>query len=311
MSSWNGGWRQRAAACGRSHALRAAIHVVSIAALAACLLAGAARGASPMQGTTSRQAREDALRSVPLAKLPIDKQAKVAKLLSDTTVFRRLPTQVIQCDPAFYTFLLEHPDVIVNIWSALGISEVRLTRTGDDTFQANDGAGTSGAVEYLYRGADMHVFYGEGLYTGAMFSKPVRGKCLLLLKSGYLRETNGRYYVTCRLDAFMHLDNVGVELLAKTFQPLIGPVADHNFRETVSFVESLNRAAEINYSGVQELAKKLDKISPETRREWSALSERVAIRAAIADAQQPSDRRPPALNTARRPPAKPPTPQNR
>jgi hypothetical protein len=282
-----------------------------MAMVGACVSAGSAPAATPLQGTTSRQAREDALRAVPLARLPVEKRAKVAALLADTSVFRRMPTQIMQCDPDFYGFLVEHPDVIVNIWSALGISEVRLKRTGDDTFLANDGAGTSGTVEYFYRSADTLLLYGEGLYSGTMFSKPVRGKCLLLLKSGYLREASGRYYITCRLDAFMHLDNVGVEILAKTFQPLIGPVADHNFRETVHFIESLNRAAEINYPGVQELAKKLDKISLQTQREWSALSERVAIRSAIIDAQQPSSRRPPSLNTARRPAAKPPAPQNR
>ncbi|HEY5312032.1 MAG TPA: hypothetical protein VIK18_05910 [Pirellulales bacterium] len=272
---------------------------------------GPACGATPAHGSTSRQAREDALRAIPLDKLPVDKRAKVAALLSDGSVFRRMPTRLMQCDPDFYAFLLEHPEVIVNIWSALGVSGVRLTRTSPDTLEANDGAGTSGTIEYLYRSRDTYLLYGDGVYTGAMFTKPVRGQCLLVLKSGTIRESSGRYSILCRLDAFMHLDHMGVDLLAKTFQPLIGPVADHNFRETVSFVESLNRAAEINYPGVHALVKKLDKISAQTRIEMARLTEQVAIRAALADARRPRPDQPPPLSTARRPVAKPAEPQNR
>jgi hypothetical protein len=298
-------------ACSRAIGSRAGKTVLA-ALLALCPFSGAARGATPAHGTTSRQAREDAVRAIPLDKLPVDKRSKIKSLVSDGSVFRRMPTRMMQCDPDFYAYLLDHPDVIVNIWSALGVSEVRLKRTGNDTFEANDGAGTSGTIEYLYRSPDIYLLYGEGVYSGSMFSKPVRGQCLLVLKSGTIREPSGRSSILCRLDAFMHLDHMGVEMLAKTFQPLIGPVADHNFRETVAFVESLNRAAEINYPGVQELVKNLDKISDQTRREVSQLTEQVAIRAALADARRPSsERQPPPLNTARRSAVKPADPQKR
>jgi hypothetical protein len=310
MSIENSGWRPRGAACSRTLGWRAGTFVLA-AVVTLCWASGAARGAQPAHGTTSRQAREDAVRSIPLDKLPADKRAKVAAIISESSVFRRMPTRMMQCDPDFYAFLLEHPEVIVNIWSALGVSEVRLKRTGNDTLEANDGAGTSGTLEYLYRSQDTYLLYGDGVYTGAMFSKPMRGQCLLVLKNCTIREPSGRYSILCRLDAFMHLEHMGVEMLAKTFQPLIGPVADHNFRETVAFVESLNRAAEINYPGVQELVKKLDRVSDQTRRELSLLTEQVAIRAALADARRPREHQPPPLSTARRSAVKPAEPQNR
>lgn len=308
MASGKSGRRLLAAASSRFIRSRACLALVS--ALAVCWLAGPTLAASPARGTTGRLAREDALRSLPLARLSPEKRAKVQALVSDGSVFRRMPACLIQCDAEFYTFLLNHPEVVVNIWSALGVSEVRLKRTGPDTFDANDGAGTSGHMEYLYRSPDTYLLYGEGIYAGSMFSKPVRGQCLLLLKTGYVRDPAGRSTIVCRLDAFMHLDHVGVEILARTFQPLIGPVADHNFHETVAFVESLNRAAELNYVGVQELAKKLDKISDETRRELNALTEQVAIRAALADVRQPAEHQARPLDTARRP-TRPPAPQSR
>lgn len=237
-------------------------------------------------GTTSQQARQDSIRLIPLAKLDSQQRAKAQQLLGDSSIFRRMPTQSIECDPKFYTFLIEHPEVIVNIWSVLGISDVKIKRTGDSTFDANDGAGTLGRIEYLYRSRDTHLLYGEGTYEGRLFTKKVRGRCLLMLKTAYLRQANGNYFITCRLDAFMQLDNVGVDMLAKTFQPFVGQVADHNFRETTGFVESLYRAAEINYSGMQALAQKLTLVQPEVRNEFAAVSEQIAIKAALAATEE-------------------------
>lgn len=292
-------------ACRRKPALLVRVagsrHRVGAYLLAAIMLplaASAAIGAQP--ASTSRQAREDAIRSLPLGRLDAAERQKIVAVVNDC-VFRRLPTQVLRCDPDFYAFMIDHPDVIVNIWSVLGISEVKLRRTGEETFDADDGAGAVGKVEFLYRSHDTHLLYGEGTYEGRLFSKPVRGRCVMLLKTSYLRETDGKYYITCRLDAFMQLDNVGVEILAKTFQPMIGPIADHNFRETAHFVESLFRAAEINYTGMQELARKLKLVTPETRQEFAAATEEVAVKAALAET--PVAERPARAATARRNPA--------
>ena len=88
------------------------------------------------------------------------------QLTGDSSIFRRMPTQSIECDPDFYAFFIEHPEVIVNIWSVLGISDVKIKLTGATTFDANDGAGTLGKVEFLYRSRDMHLLYGEGTFWG-------------------------------------------------------------------------------------------------------------------------------------------------
>jgi hypothetical protein len=259
-----------------------------------------ARGAQP--GITSQQARQDSIRLLPLAKLDSQQRAKVQQMVGDGSIFRRMPTQSIECDPEFYGFLIEHPEVIVNIWSVLGISDVKIKRTGASTFDANDGAGTLGKVEFLYRSQDTHLLYGEGTYEGRLFTKKVHGRCLLLLKTAYLRQADGRYFITCRLDAFMQLDNVGVDMLAKTFQPFVGQVADHNFRETTGFVESLFRAAEINYSGMQSLAQKLTQVQPEVRNEFASMSEQVAVKAAL-DATENLQKQSPPKTARRGPPA--------
>ena len=89
------------------------------------------------------------------------------------------------------------------------ISNVALSRTGADTFRASDNAGTLCDVKYCYSDHDTHVIYAEGSYNGPAVQPPVRARCVLVLKSGYMQETDGRYYVTSRMDTFIQIDHAG------------------------------------------------------------------------------------------------------
>ena len=234
------------------------------------------------KATTSAAARRSAIRSIPFDKLSDEAGGKAAEVVRNTTVFRRLPLQVIDCNPDLYVFLTENPDLVVDIWEVLGVSQVALSRTGQTTFDATDGSGTFGKIEYLYKSHDTHVIYCEGTYEGKLFQRPVQGKCLLVLKSAYVRETNDRYYITCRLDTFVALDHLGAEVLVKTFQPLIGNSADYNFLETTAFMASMSRTAEVNPAGVSRLASRLDGVSRDAMEQFVMLCDKIHIDAAAA-----------------------------
>ena len=82
----------------------------------------------------------------------------------------------------------------------------------------------------------------------------MRGRGVLVLKCGYVRQSNGRYLVTSRLDSFLTIEPAAAELIGKTVSPLMGKTADNNFVQTVGFLGSLSRTAEVNSRGVQRLA---------------------------------------------------------
>ena len=234
----------------------------------------------PLRATSSHVARQSALDSIPFDKLDPDARAKVASVLSDVGFFRRMPIRVVQCDPDLYLFLVEHPDVVVNIWEVMGVTQMAIEQTGPVTFHVTDTAGTRGSVQYLYSDHETHLMYTEGAYDGPLFTRQVKGRGLMVLKTGYVREPDGRYYITSRLDAFMRVENVGVELLTKTFSPLVGKVADLNFTQTTGFLGSLSQTAEVNPGGVERLAVKLSKVQPEYRQELAQLAQQVAEKAA-------------------------------
>jgi hypothetical protein len=269
-------WHTRAHAPAGTNAAFAALFVA--VPLLVCI--SAAQAAKPQNGpSTSRSTREDAVRTIPLDKLSDEARQKVGSVLSQVSIFRRLPTQVIECDPNLYLFLVEHPDLVVNMWEVMDVSDMRMEKIGPDRFRVNDGVGTAGNVEYLYRDYDTHIMYAEGAYSGPIFINPVHGKCLLVLKTGYAREPDDRYFITCRLDAFIQLKNVGVELVAKTFQPLVGRTADHNFRETAAFLGLVSRSAEQQPQALFNLAEQLTKVDDEDREQFCEIAHQLTLAA--------------------------------
>lgn len=227
-------------------------------------------------GSNSRQARDDATRSIPFDKLPDDMQAKIKAVVQNPSLFRRVPVQVIDCDPNLYLFLVRHPEVVVNIWQVMGISKVTLDRIGANTYKGDDAAGTTGTIRLCYSNHDTQVLYAEGAYDGPMFSQPVQAQCVLVLRAGYVQETNGRYYISNRLDAFIHVDHVGLDLVARTFSPLVTKTVDINFRETAAFVGVVSRTAAANPQGIRRLAGKLTGLDDDVRVEFTRLSDEVA-----------------------------------
>jgi len=230
----------------------------------------------PFQGNSGESARLSAIQALPLDKLDATGRAKVHAVLANITIFRRLPVRVIDCNPDLYLFLVRHPDVVINIWNTLKISQLQLKQTGPETFRLNEESGVTANLEYLYSNHDMHLIYAEGVYEGSTFGRQIKGSGVFCLKSGYIRETDGRYYVTSRLDAFISVGPSAVEIVAKALHPLLGFTADNNFIQTIAFVGSLSRTTEQNSRSMQRMATQLFNVQPDVREQFAKLSEKIS-----------------------------------
>jgi hypothetical protein len=268
----------RLARSGRAPALCAAVHCAAWLVALACIVPASA-AEEPPKGSSTREDRQKAIEAIPLDKLDDAARAKVSVVLKDVSIFRRMPTEVVRCDPELYLFLVNRPDAVVNLWEVLGISEVHLRQTGKNTYRADDGHGTLCDFEFLHRSHDFHVIYAEGSYVGPLFNRQIKGKCVMTLRAGFVRETDGHYYVTHRLDAFCKLENVGADLLAKSIHPLVGKVADRNFSEISSFMGSISRKLEHDADWGQRIAGKLENVHPTVREAFSKLAAKLAAAA--------------------------------
>jgi hypothetical protein len=124
------------------------------------------------------------------------------------------------------------------------------------------------------------VFYAEGYYEGPLLRNRLTGSCVLILRSAYANQ-GGRYQVTNTLDVFAKMDNAGVELLAKTLNPIVGKTADSNFIETSKFVSQLSQAAESNGPGMQRLAANLAGVQPVVRQAFAQYADVVYQRSLL------------------------------
>ncbi|HZZ30317.1 MAG TPA: hypothetical protein VFE46_20125 [Pirellulales bacterium] len=226
--------------------------------------------------STSRSARDEALRVIPLDKLPAEARGKVTAVLDNVSLYRRLPIQSIDCEPDMFRFIMDNPDVMVNMWRVMGVTNVSLDRVDANHFRCTDGDGTTARVEVLLRTPQLQIIFAEGLYDGPLFPRPIRGQCVAVLQYTTNRKASGRFEETAQLDTFLHVDNFGVELLTKLFQGLVGRTIDHNFVETVSFIGSVSRTAELNPRGMRHMAARLDRVDSDRREQLVAVSDQVA-----------------------------------
>jgi hypothetical protein len=265
-----------------------ALLTLSAAGVLGCAATAKAEPSAPTGATSHRAARDEALRAIPWQQIGDAERRQLQSVIQNASMYRRLPVRVIDCDPDLFTFLLQHPEVVVDVWQMMGVSKVTLEQTAANQYRGNDGCGTTGKVSYAYAnwGQDaqnLAVIYGEGAYEGKPFLKPLRARSVMVLQSGAVRETNGRSYITVRVDTFVEIQQMGIELVAKTVQPWINQTADRNFVDTLGFVSTFSQTAEKNPQGMQRLASRLRTVDPPTRNELVNLCFRAAQRYAKHD----------------------------
>jgi hypothetical protein len=243
---------------------------------------------SGTDATSSRAARDEAIQAIPWQRLEPDERRLAQSIVKNAAIYRRLPTRVIDCDPQMFTFLVQHPEVIADVWRVMGISRARLDRLPNGAYRGSDGAGTTGTLRYLAsewgtEGKNTAVVMANGSYDGKPFVVPLKAQSILLMRTSAMQERNGRCYVTVRTDAFVNVEQMAVELVAKTVQPWVNATADRNLVETLTFLSNFSRTAEKNPDGMQRLALRLPSVDEPTRKELVQLCFRTAGRYSRAD----------------------------
>ncbi len=230
------------------------------------------------EGSSSRDSRELARRGIPLTSLTPQAVAKLRPVLEDPTIFRRMPTQSIVCDPEMFNFIIRYPEVLVEIWQLMGMTHVTVERKAAFSFDGQDGAGTTCRCELILGSDKLHIYYAEGDYEGGLISRKLNGRCVCVLQSQPAIGEAGQSVVTASMDVFLKLDNVGADLIGKTISPLVVKTADYNYIESLRFISQLSTAAQRNPQAVEQLAARLEGLQPDVRNRFVQLVHQSAIR---------------------------------
>jgi hypothetical protein len=255
------------------------------ASLVAALLAfGGAHGETIAPAATGPEFRQDAASAIPFDQLTEEARAKIGAVVARPTIFRRLPAESIACDAEMYLLLVRNPDIVVNIWQLMGVTDVTMDRSAPYTYTSDDKAGTLSQIELLYGTPTTHIYYAATHYEGPLFARPVNARVVLLLRSEYTRGEDGTPRITSVMDAFIRIDHLTANLVARTFSKVVGKTADHNFVESFRFVSRVSKTAEENGPGVAQLAMKLERVDAQVRQQFAdvagAAAERAVQRAA-------------------------------
>ena len=217
--------------------------------------------------STTRQTQQEALDLIPWNELNADGRKKIKDIVDSPSIYRRLPVSRIHCDPQFYEFSIRNPDTIVGLWQTFGVTTMGLQRTGPYLFAGDDGAGTDCTAELVYGDHEKHIYVGSGTYEGPVFRRKVTGRCVAILKTD-TAIGDRQYALTNQLDIFLRVDNLAADMIARTLQPMVGRTADHNFNESLLFLQAFSETAANDPQRVANLVQQLKQIEPETKSQF-------------------------------------------
>ncbi len=216
-------------------------------------------------GSSSKKYKQSAIAKIPFNELTPAMARQVADVVQHTSIYRQLPITSVESDPDLYLYLVRYPEVVISIWRLMGVSQMKADRVGNFQLRADDGAGTNTDVQLIYGKPKLNIYYAEGEYDGPMLFRRVTGKCVLVLESDYRRNSAGKVIVTSRLNVFLKIDNLAASIIARTVHPFVGTTADHNFVESLRFIEKLSSTTQENGPGVQQMTHRLTGLTPDVR----------------------------------------------
>lgn len=102
----------------------------------------------------------------------------------------------------------------------------------------------------------------DGVYKAGPLVKKITAKCLLHLRSEFLRDRDGVTSVRHRLNMFVAFPSTTVETAAKLASPVSNIIVDRNFREVSLFLHMMTLLSSQRPEAVEDIAGQLDVTEP-------------------------------------------------
>lgn len=171
--------------------------------------------------------------AVPLSELSDDMRDKVRVVLDKPTITTRGPVEIFRGRPAFYQWLLDHPDRGVHVWRKLGAKCSDITRRSDGQFGWADKHGSDITWTTAYDGPNMRIWYAEGVVSpGALWpTVPVRAVAILHHVENI--DALGRTLIHHQADLFLQTDSKTAALIAR----VLGSTTPHLAKQCAAQLE--------------------------------------------------------------------------
>ncbi len=166
----------------------------------------------------------------PLEKMERPIRCRLAGVVNEYTTHRLLPVIQTPIQKSVYDFILDHPVLAATLARHLGVASYRVARTGPNAFQGDDGRGSEGVIELLYRDATRRVYHMRGSHRGRLFPV-ITGEAIILLNYRARMGGEGRESVETSIATYSKLDNPILAKMVRVLQPLFRHVVNEKVAE--------------------------------------------------------------------------------
>lgn len=238
---------------------------------------------------------------VPLDQIAPEHRESVAEVIRDHTIHRKGSPDTFPCQAQVYLNLLDEPAITLALWQDLADSPVRLRQLGPGRYEGTDGNGASATWEFVHRAPTLHVLLSHLDYVSPRGNAHLQGRIVLIVRSGFFRESSSEPVVRHDVEAFVKVDSKGWKTLARTVRPVLEKVLEDQVQEAGLFVSLMGRLVETYPNWACQVAMQKAQTSPEakqafrdtvmTHRRKGALAGRPTVNGEPAQAQANTRRR--------------------
>ncbi|MCA9051090.1 MAG: hypothetical protein KDA89_20280 [Planctomycetaceae bacterium] len=201
---------------------------------------------------------------IPYNRMSPNARQRATTILNDLSQYRRMPSLQYAVNPDVYQFFVNHPDVAISTWRAMGISQLQMRQVADFEYEATAGDGSSGKADILWRDGNQCLFVVDGTYVSPLLPGPVQASALIWLQYRFVRADNGTTVVNQQVEAFIRFPSTAVDTVARLASGVTNTILDRNAFEVSLYAQMMSRAAQNEPEWIEQLAVRLDGV-PEHR----------------------------------------------
>ena len=209
--------------------------------------------------------RVDPAQVVPLDRMAPEHRGEVSEVIRDHTIHRKGSPDTFPCQSSIYLSLVNEPAITLALWQDLADSPVHLRQLSPGRYEGSDGNGASATWEFVHRSPTLHVLLCRLDYTSPRGNAHLEGRIVLIVRSGFFRESSGEPVVRHDVEAFVKVDSKGWKTLARTVRPLLEKVLEDQVQEAGLFVSLMGRLVETYPNWACQVAMEKAQTTPEAK----------------------------------------------
>lgn len=224
------------------------------------------------EASSDKQVLANTKQRLPFNRMSRGAQQRALDILRSLSQYRRMPSLQYPVDPNIYQYLINHPDVAVSTWRAMGISQLQMVQTAPFEFEASASDGSDGTADVLWRDGNQCLFIVEGNYNSPILPNPVQAKALVWLQYRFVKTTAGEYLVNQQVETFIHFPSAAIETIAKIATSLTNAILDRNVYEVSLYARMMSQAGQKDPEWMTQVAMRMDGVEPQRKTELVRVS---------------------------------------